>query len=116
MFSETYFGAQFSTKMTSFFFPNAVATLETAEQRQSTAQVTVHLSNEGSVHDNREAVLILYQNIPPKSTDYSWNPRYYPRCWIIKPGRHEKTSTCPCDRLFSGPMRLGLGGFNVYLP
>lgn len=45
--------------------------LETAEQRQSTAQVTVHLSNEGDIHDNREAVLILHLNIPPKSTDYS---------------------------------------------
>lgn len=110
MFSETYFSAQFSTKMC-FFYLNAAAVLETAAQRRSTARVTVRLSNEGGVHNIREAELILYPNIPPKSIDYSGKTC----CWIIKPGRREKTSTCPCDRPFSGPVCLGLGRFNVYL-
>lgn len=35
------------------------AILETATQKQRTAQLSVHLSNERGIHDNREAVRLL---------------------------------------------------------
>lgn len=58
MLSEI-FCALFSSKI----FWNMSAILETVTQKQSTAQLSVHLSNERGIHDNRDGVQLMLTHL-----------------------------------------------------
>lgn len=74
--------------------------METTKQTRSTAQLAVRLSNDGSVCDNNEAALLMFNYLRPKypSKKYQlgWEKTY---CCIIKPRR-------PNDRPFGGLVLL----------